>query len=202
MTLNLINNVVENVDEGFDKIKVNVDEGFDKIKVNVDEGFDKIKVNVDEGFDKITYKIMTNMDTSMKIIIETTTDPKMIVVAKTLSRHSPKIALLIASYALAGIPYGTLITQIAGFIINQMGNSGQTSSDRIENTLNTTTVLPVIEKLLTKSYYKSQGTPPKEMKEIEKQQLRKEDSLTNLSDQLVSITERLKKLENEKQIEI
>ena len=179
VALNLINNVVD----------------------TIDEGFDKIRINVDEGFDKAIYKIMTNVDAYMKTIVETSNDPNVKIVAKVLSRHSPKIALLIASYALAGIPYGTLITQVAGLIINQIGNSEQSSPNNIGNTLNIDTISPILENLLTKSFCQSTDTQDLEIDE-EKRDIQNEESSSKLFGQLESITERLRKLENEKQLQI
>jgi hypothetical protein len=137
-TSNLVSEIMDNVDEGFDKIKENVDEGFDKIKENVDEGFDKIKE-----------KIMINVDSCLKSIIKTTNDPNVIMVAKALSKHSPKIAIIVASYALAGLPYGTVITQIAGFAVGQLVKSGDTSpTDKNTNWVNSSSITPIIEKIV------------------------------------------------------
>jgi len=105
----------------------------------------EIICNVDEGFDKIR----VNVDCSLKSIIKSTNDPNVIMVTKALSKHSPKIALLIASYALAGVPYGTVITQIAGFAVGQLAKSGDTpSTDKYYNMANASSIYPIVETIV------------------------------------------------------
>ena len=55
----------------------------------------EIKENVVESFDNIKDKIMINVDSSLKSIIKTTSDPNVIMIAKVLSKHSAKIAIVI-----------------------------------------------------------------------------------------------------------
>jgi len=71
-------------------------------------------------------------------------------VAKALSKHSAKIAIIIASYALAGLPYGTVISHIAGFAIGQLVKSGDMSTiGKNMNLANSSSINPIIEMIVS-----------------------------------------------------
>src|SRR6476469_6484139 len=108
----------------------------------------EIKENVDEGFDKIKDKIFINVEASLNSIIKTTSDPNVIMVAKALSKNSPKIAMVISSCALAGLPYGSLITQVAGFAVNQLMSGEMSSTNKNMNMVNSSSITPIIETIV------------------------------------------------------
>jgi RNA polymerase subunit RPABC4/transcription elongation factor Spt4 len=131
----------------FRGLKDNIDGGFDKIKDNIDGGFDKIKDNIDGGFDKIK----DNIDCSLKMVIKSTNDPNVKIIAKMLSKYSPQIAIIIANCTIAGLPYGSLITQIAGFTIQKMIQTGDVSmTNKKQSELNTSSIDPIINTIIPK----------------------------------------------------
>lgn len=94
---------------------------------------------------------MANVDYYLKAVMESTNDPKVIMVTKALFKHCPKIAILISSYALAGVPYGTIITQIAGFAVGQLAKSGDTlSTDKNYNTAEASSSYPIVETIVNR----------------------------------------------------
>jgi RNA polymerase subunit RPABC4/transcription elongation factor Spt4 len=120
---------------------------FRGLKDNIDGGFDKIKDNIDGGFDKIK----DNIDCSLKMVIKSTNDPNVKIIAKMLSKYSPQIAIIIANCTIAGLPYGSLITQIAGFTIQKMIQTGDVSmTNKKQSELNTSSIDPIINTIIPK----------------------------------------------------
>jgi RNA polymerase subunit RPABC4/transcription elongation factor Spt4 len=109
--------------------------------------FRGLKDNIDGGFDKIK----DNIDCSLKMVIKSTNDPNVKIIAKMLSKYSPQIAIIIANCTIAGLPYGSLITQIAGFTIQKMIQTGDVSmTNKKQSELNTSSIDPIINTIIPK----------------------------------------------------
>jgi hypothetical protein len=102
---------------------------------------------MDENIDKIPIK------TILKKIIDSTDDPRVVNVAKSLAKHSPKIAIAIAAGALTvyGIPPGAVLTPLTAVAEKHMKTrSGTEGGTMLSDSLSFAECIPVMTKAIEK----------------------------------------------------
>lgn len=102
---------------------------------------------MDDGIDKIPIKSI------LKKITESTDDPRVKNIAKSLARHSPKIAMAIASGVLTsyGIPPGVILTPLAAAAAKHTQKKSERDSDAsLSGDLDYSEYVPIMAQVIEK----------------------------------------------------